>query len=197
MLPVQLRSLKLPSSIFIDEKMGRGEKAVFFCDAFWRVWVTVCPWELCSRFSCRHYHVPSAFILEGHGVPLCQQAGTPIAAEKIWKKLGASPFSVLCPSALWDFCVLFPPCILLLPRLFPLVLCCVFVFSWLLAPLLAGNIVKGRQLVYYFIIPESFLCSVLNKEHSINICLTSKQEGKLRFQEGGCNITKNHIKESE
>lgn len=62
---------------------------------------------------------------------------------------------------------------------------------------LGSNIVKGRQIVFYFIIPESVLYSISKEAHSINVCLTSKQEGKGRFQEGGCNITKNHIKESE
>lgn len=56
---------------------------------------------------------------------------------------------------------------------------------------------KGRQFIFYFTIPQSTVYSVLNKKHSINVCLTGKQEGKLRFREGDCNITQNHIKESE
>lgn len=78
-----------------------------------------------------------------------------------------------------------------------LILPCTCVYMFILSSLSGGNIVNDRRFVFYFTIPQSIVYHVLNKKHSINVWFAGKQEGKLRFQEGDCNITQNHIKESQ
>lgn len=100
-----------------------------------------------------------------------------------------------CFFKIW-FVFPFNTCILLFCSLLDFALY-LYLYVYILSPLLGGNIVNVRQFVFYFTIPQSIVYHVLNQKHSINVCLTGKQEGKLRFQEGDCNITQNHIKESQ